>query len=58
MNSDVQNLTFTDTIYHVKKGGQGAVLEIGDLDLWYGAAQALYKVTMPIEKGLVAFPGA
>jgi phosphate transport system ATP-binding protein len=53
MNTDVQTLTFTDSIYHVKKGGQGAVLEINDLDLWYGQAQALYNVTMPIEKGMV-----
>jgi len=53
MNTDVQTLTFTDPIYHVKKGGQGTVLEINELDLWYGAAQALYNVTMPIEKGMV-----
>ena len=53
MNMDVQNLTFDDTIYHIKKGGEGAVMEINDLNLWYGTAQALYKVTMPIEKGMV-----
>ena len=53
MNTDVQSLTFTDTIYHVKRGGQGAVLEINNLDLWYEAAQALYNVTMQIEKGMV-----
>ena len=53
MNTDVQSLTFTDPIYHVKKGGQGAVLEINNLDLWYESAQALYNVTMQIEKGMV-----
>jgi phosphate transport system ATP-binding protein len=53
MNMDVQTSTFDDTIYHVKKGGQGTVLEINNLNLWYGPSQALHGVTMPIEKGLV-----
>jgi phosphate transport system ATP-binding protein len=53
MNLDIQGLTFDETIYHMKKGGQGPVVDVNHLDLWYGAAQALYNVTMPIEKGLV-----
>ncbi|MDX2221939.1 MAG: phosphate ABC transporter ATP-binding protein PstB [Rhodospirillaceae bacterium] len=52
MNMDA-NITFEQTQYHVKKGGQGAVIDIEALNLWYGAAQALHGVTMPIEKGLV-----
>jgi phosphate transport system ATP-binding protein len=52
MNMDATT-GFEKTQYHVKKGGQGAVIDINGLNLWYGAAQALHDVTMPIEKGLV-----
>ncbi|MCB2107059.1 MAG: phosphate ABC transporter ATP-binding protein [Rhodobacteraceae bacterium] len=52
MNVDAR-IEFDATQYHVKDGGQGVVLDIKDLNLWYGTAQALYGVTMPIEKGLV-----
>ena len=41
------------TVYHVKEGGRGQSLEIRDFCLWYGAAQALFDVTMNVEKGLV-----
>jgi phosphate transport system ATP-binding protein len=44
---------FDSTVYHVKPGGGGTVLSINDLCLWYGAAQALFNVDMPIEKGMV-----
>ncbi len=41
------------TVYHVQEGGRGQSLEIKDFCLWYGAAQALFDVTMNVEKGLV-----
>ena len=42
-----------NTVYHVKLGNAGCVLDIADLNLWYGAAQALFDVSIPIEKGMV-----
>ena len=45
--------TFESTVYHVKVGGRGTILEISDLCLWYGATQALHNVQMTVEKGLV-----
>jgi phosphate transport system ATP-binding protein len=45
--------TFESTVYHLKTGGNGTVLEIDNLRLWYGAAQALHSVSMTVEKGLV-----
>jgi len=50
---NVDTLAREPTVYHVKHGGKGAVLDIDKVNLWYGTAQALYDVTMPIEKGLV-----
>ena len=41
------------TVYHVKPGGNGTVLAINDLCLWYGQMQALHNVQMTVEKGLV-----
>ncbi|MBM3509326.1 MAG: phosphate ABC transporter ATP-binding protein [Alphaproteobacteria bacterium] len=41
------------TVYHVKKGDQGAVLDVAGFNLWYGASQALFDVSMTIERGLV-----
>ncbi len=41
------------TVYHVKKGRQGALLTIEDFNLWYGPTQALFDVNMTVEKGLV-----
>ena len=45
--------TYESTVYHIKAGGSGTVLEINNLCLWYGASQALYNVQMSVEKGLV-----
>ncbi len=45
--------TFGSTVYHLKSGGSGTILDINDLCLWYGAAQALHNVQMSVEKGLV-----
>jgi phosphate transport system ATP-binding protein len=44
---------FESTVYHLKSGGGGTVLDINDLCLWYGNAQALHNVQMSVEKGLV-----
>jgi phosphate transport system ATP-binding protein len=48
-----QDLRFEDTVTHVKRGSQGNVLDIKDLSLWYGDAQALYGINMTIEQGIV-----
>jgi phosphate transport system ATP-binding protein len=48
-----QELHFEDTVSHVKRGNQGIVLDIDSLNLWYGAAQALYNVTLSVEQGMV-----
>jgi phosphate transport system ATP-binding protein len=45
--------TFGSTVYHLRTGGNGTILAINDLSLWYGAAQALHNVQMTVEKGLV-----
>jgi phosphate transport system ATP-binding protein len=41
------------TVYHVKEGQQGALLIIENFNLWYGLTQALFDVSMTVEKGLV-----
>jgi len=54
MNTEVTvTPNFGATAYHLKAGGAGSILEINDLCLWYGQAQALYNVQMTVEKGLV-----
>ena len=42
-----------ETVYHVKPGGSGSAMSIQGFNLWYGAKQALFDVTMEIERGLV-----
>jgi phosphate transport system ATP-binding protein len=44
---------FESTVYHLKTGGSGTILEINNLRLWYGQSQALHNVQMTVEKGLV-----
>jgi len=45
---------FEDTVYHLKRGKEGDVIEIKNLDLWYGGvAQALFGVNMTVEQGIV-----
>jgi phosphate transport system ATP-binding protein len=41
------------TAYHTVESPQGSVLDIEDFSLWYTHAQALFDVTMKIQKGLV-----
>ena len=43
----------SDTIYHIKRGPNGTALGIEQFCLWYGTSQALYDVTMTVERGLV-----
>ncbi len=37
----------------MKNGPRGRLLDIDDFSLWYGATQALFDITMDVEKGLV-----
>jgi phosphate transport system ATP-binding protein len=46
-------LAFDTTVYHPTKGDQGVVLGVENFNLWYGAKQALFDVTMDVERGLV-----
>ena len=48
-----QDIPVGETITHVKRGNQGLVLDIKKLNLWYGAAQALYDVDLTVEQGMV-----
>ncbi len=52
--AEVDRLTQQEeTVYHIKPGRQGTLLEVKDFCLWYGSSQALFNVNMVIEKGLV-----
>ena len=42
-----------ETVYHTKPGPHGTLLSIESFSLWYGASQALFDVSMTVEKGLV-----
>ena len=41
------------TAYHVRENGAGIALDVRNFNLWYGKAQALFDVTMAVQKGLV-----
>jgi phosphate transport system ATP-binding protein len=41
------------TAYHVKEGAHGTSLDIRHFNLWYGANQALFDISMGIQKGMV-----
>jgi phosphate transport system ATP-binding protein len=41
------------TVYHPKESPQGKSLLVEDFNLWYGENQALFDVSMAVEKGLV-----
>jgi len=41
------------TVYHIEKGPDGTLMSIESFNLWYGETQALFDVTMDVEKGLV-----
>ncbi|MFZ5865000.1 MAG: phosphate ABC transporter ATP-binding protein PstB [Thermodesulfobacteriota bacterium] len=42
-----------ETVYHIKQGPEGPLLTIEDFNLWYTEKQALFDVSMEVEKGLV-----
>jgi phosphate transport system ATP-binding protein len=45
--------TSNGTVYHFEKGPQGTLMAIENFNLWYGRAQALFNVSMTVEKGFV-----
>ncbi|GIX33782.1 MAG: phosphate import ATP-binding protein PstB [Lysobacterales bacterium] len=52
MNALASNASVS-TAYHPRQGGHGQVLRIENFSLWYGSQQALYEVSLDIERGLV-----
>ena len=42
-----------ETAVHTVAGPDGSAIEIEEFSLWYGASQALFDISMSIEKGLV-----
>jgi phosphate transport system ATP-binding protein len=42
-----------ETVYHVKSGPAGKLIDIEQFSLWYGQSQALFEVIMSVERGLV-----
>jgi phosphate transport system ATP-binding protein len=49
----ISRTEFEPTIYHVKEGRDGVALDIRDFNLWYGKSQALYDVSLGVQKGMV-----
>lgn len=45
---------YEETVYHVKRGRDGLALDIKGFCLWYSRVQALFDVSMVVEKGLVS----
>jgi phosphate transport system ATP-binding protein len=41
------------TVYHVRPGPSGKLIDIEQFSLWYGQTQALFDVGMSVERGLV-----
>lgn len=41
------------TVYHVKQGVGGTLIEVRDFNLFYGSKQALFDINMDVEQGLV-----
>jgi phosphate transport system ATP-binding protein len=44
---------FGPTEYHIVESREGAVLDVENFDLWYGPAQALFDISMAVQKGMV-----
>ena len=42
-----------ESVYHLKKGPDGSLIDIANFNFWYGAAQALFDINMGVERGLV-----
>jgi len=51
--SNEPGMNGNDTVYHVRRSPQGSLLTIEDFNLWYGKSQALFDVSMTVERGLV-----
>jgi len=49
----LHEISCDQTVYHASHGPQGSLLSIEDFNLWYGKTQALFDITMTIERGLV-----
>jgi len=45
--------TFQPTEYHVHQSREGSALDVRNFNLWYGKSQALFNVSMDIQKGQV-----
>jgi phosphate transport system ATP-binding protein len=44
---------FPATAYHTRDGGHGIGLDIREFSLWYGETQAVFGISMGVERGLV-----
>lgn len=44
---------FGPTSYHIVEADEGAALDIKGFNLWYGTTQALFDISMSIQKGMV-----
>ena len=53
MSATPAQLEIEETAYHITESPQGSALDIEDFSLWYGKSQALFDVTMKLQKGLV-----
>ena len=45
--------TLEPTVQHPRVGPEGANVEIRDFDLWYGQKQALYGISLDVQRGMV-----
>jgi len=50
---EIAERKFEPTAYHVKESAEGAALDIQHFNLWYGKTQALFDVSLAIQKGEV-----
>ena len=41
------------TVYHPRPGAEGAKFEVAEFNLWYGAKQALFDISMQVQAGMV-----
>ena len=51
--AQVKESSTHSTVYHVAESGLGAAISIRDFNLFYGESQALYKVNMEMQRGMV-----
>ncbi len=53
LKSAAPNDGYDPTVYHPVESPTGVEISIRDFNLWYGPSQALYRVSMEIQKGMV-----